>query len=98
MQKRLCSQRNIQRLRHGVSLEFCLGALQRPRGMMNLAANEPAAAVEGVEAIAFRQKMFEGVRLRKKDWANRTVVPSQSRRSGSGVVPMAGVRDRAILF
>src|SRR5437868_10882334 len=94
MQKRLSGERNIQWLGHGVSFEFCFGALQRPRWMMNLAANEPTAAVEGIEAVAFRQKMFDCVRPRKKDWANRTVACSQCSRSGSGVGPMAGVLVR----
>src|SRR5207302_6475366 len=98
MQKRLSGERNIQWLGHGVSFEFCFGALQRPRWMMNLAANEPTAAVEGIEAVAFRQKMFDCVRPRKKDWANRTVACSQCSRSGSGVGPMAGVLDPAIAF
>jgi hypothetical protein len=66
--------------------------------MMNLTANEPAPAVEGIEAITFRQKMFECVRLRKKDGANRTVMSSQGCGSGSAVGPVAGVFDPAIAF
>ena len=65
---------------------------------MNLAANEPAPAIKGIEAIAFCQKMFERAWLRGKNRTNRTVVRLQFCRGRSGVASLAGVFDPAMLF
>src|SRR2546425_288395 len=76
---------NPSRLRHCISIKLGFGRLQRPGRMMNLAANELALAVERVEAVAFRQEIFERAWSRKNNRANRTVTPLQ-RRSDCAIV------------
>lgn len=57
---------------HGVVLEFGLGWLQRPRGVLNFAARDAAASVGGVETVALGQEIFECAGLGVEDvsgWA-----------------------------
>src|SRR6266571_1990574 len=76
MQQRLAGrEQNPSRFRHRISHKLGFGRLQGPGRMMNLAANEPVLAVERIEAVAFRQEIFEGAWSGKNHRANRTVTP-----------------------
>src|SRR5260370_20619044 len=64
--------------------------------MMNLAANELALAVARVEAVAFRQEIFERTWSRKNHRTNRTVTPLQRRSDSAVVGPLTDVLDPGI--
>src|SRR3989442_8299701 len=64
--------------------------------MMNLAANELALAVERVEAVAFRQEIFERTWSGKNHRANRTVTSLQCRSDSAVVGPLTDVLDPAV--
>src|SRR6266850_4848431 len=66
MQERRRLQCNSDRLGHGVARKLRLSLLREPGAMMNFASNEPVTAVERIQAIAFRQKIFNCASLRKK--------------------------------
>src|SRR5260370_34517559 len=64
--------------------------------MMNLATNELALAVARVEAVAFRQEIFERTWSRKNHRTNRTVTPLQRRSDCAGAGPLTDVLDPAV--
>src|SRR6266566_640378 len=97
MQQRLARRElNPSRFRHRMSHRRGFGRLQRPGRMMNLAANELALAVERVEAVAFRQEIFERTRSGENRRANRTITPLECRSDFAGAGPLTGVLDPAI--
>src|SRR6266849_5623262 len=75
-------QLNPQRIRHRVALQLRFGNLQRPRRVMNLAANELTAAVGRVQTIALGQEMLERSRLRGKWLTCGAIAPRQHRAVG----------------
>src|SRR5712691_26846 len=97
MQQRLALlELNPSRFSHRISHKLGFGRLQRPGRMMNLAANELALAVERIEAVAFRQEIFERTWSRKNHRANRTVTPLQCRSDYAIVGPLTVVLDPAV--
>ena len=98
MQKRLRLERNSDRFSHSVAPKLRFSVLQRPGAMVNLASDDPAAAVERIEAVAFRQKMIECSPLSRKCGGNRTVAPLECCWSGAGVGSLASIFDPVIVL
>src|SRR3954470_1809787 len=63
--------------RHRVQVDPGVGRLERPRGVMDLGAADPALVL-GVEAVALRQKMLERPGICVEDGAVRAVGRAES--------------------
>src|SRR5216683_3207352 len=98
MQERPRGRRNPQRLRHGVAHNFRFGALQRPRRMMNLAANDFGLRIRGVKGIAFGQEMLQRPWPRGKGVANRAIPALQQSCRRSAMNPPALVMNPALVL
>ncbi len=99
MEQRLSrGQNDSRRFRHRIFRELGLGHLQRPRWMVDLAANDSAVRISRVQAIAFGQEMLQRPGPWRKNLVDGAIPAYERSWWRSAMRPLALVVNPALMF
>src|SRR5215211_8977163 len=88
MEQRLAIQCDAERLGHRVEPQLRLRGLQRPRGMVDLAAQDAPAVIDYVQAVALREPAADRVVCAR---SGRPIACAESRRRPGSIDALARV-------
>ena len=91
-------QRDPQCLCHRIPSEFGFRLLQRPRRMVNLAANDSPAPVSRVQTVAFGQEIFQSSAARGENLTNGVIPHCQQSGRRPAMHPLTLVVNPSIPF